>query len=105
MKNLTVLEEQVIRYVANTLSGNFGEGYSDIDHAEVARECGLDINTVKGVVGSLVKKKIVYVFDWHKTERDGGGSTIHIEGQAETTFEDYVKAINKASELNINQIK
>ena len=35
---LTQLEETVLTYIADTLSGNFGEGYSDVDHAEIAKK-------------------------------------------------------------------
>ena len=97
---LTQLEETVLTYIADTLSGNFGEGYSDVDHAEIAKKLELEVKVVKGVVTSLVKKELVYVFTWGKGERgegEAGGTTIHIQGQEDCSFEEYTAKIKEMS--------
>lgn len=55
----TELELRVLIALCDMLKSFFGEVYSDVDCTDIAKNTGLDVNTIKGVVGSLVKKKVI----------------------------------------------
>lgn len=55
----TELELQVLHTLNNGLQSYFGEEYSDMDCIDIAKSTNLSVNTVKGVVGSLVKKDVL----------------------------------------------
>ena len=55
--NLTQLEEQVL---VSFISQLYAEaGFSDVDAADIARDIKVDIKSVRGSLGSLVRKGIV----------------------------------------------
>lgn len=56
---LTEKERKVLSFLNEKLQSYFGEGYSDIDCKDIAEGINEQISTVKGVVGSLVAKKIL----------------------------------------------
>jgi len=63
-KNLTELEIRVIKCLVNKLDSWIGvETYSPVEHSDISEAIGLTIKQVKGVVGSLVKKNIVEVYE------------------------------------------
>lgn len=62
-QSFTELELQVLHALNNGLQSYFGEEYSDMDCTGIAKETNLSVNTVKGVVGSLVKKDVLST--WH----------------------------------------
>ena len=58
---VTQLEKQVLESLA---SGMYAElGFSDVGYPELRHDTGLTNNTLRGVVGSLVKKGMVDVYD------------------------------------------
>lgn len=60
---LTKKEVALISLLNELLSGNFGEGFSDIDCEELAKALDWPVKSVVGVVGSLVKKGICETWD------------------------------------------
>ncbi len=60
---LTEKETIIILHLFAELSPYFGETYSDIDCNDIAESLKMDVRTVKGVVGSLVKKGILLTWD------------------------------------------
>jgi DNA-binding MarR family transcriptional regulator len=60
MKNidLTHLEEQVLESLISDLYAE--PGFSDVDAHDISRNTKIDIKSVRGAVGSLVKKGIIY---------------------------------------------
>jgi hypothetical protein len=57
--NLTQLEEQVL---TSFISGLYAEpGFSDVDAKDIALWTGINIKSVRGSLGSLVKKDIVEI--------------------------------------------
>jgi DNA-binding MarR family transcriptional regulator len=57
--NLTQLETQVLTCLIDMLYAE--EGFSDVDAKDIANEIKVNIKSVRGAVGSLVKKGIVYI--------------------------------------------
>jgi len=55
--NLTQLEEQVLNSLINQLYAE--AGYSDVDAKDIARDINIDIKSVRGSLGSLVRKGII----------------------------------------------
>lgn len=55
--NLTQLEEQVLNSLISQLYAE--PGYSDVDANDIARDIKVDIKSVRGSVGSLVRKHII----------------------------------------------
>ena len=55
----TELELRTLIALCDLLTPFFGEAYSDVDCTDIAKRTGLDVNTIKGVVGSLVRKGVV----------------------------------------------
>ncbi len=58
---LTELEQQVLKALIYNLYAE--AGFSDVDVKDIARDAKLKVNVVKGVIGSLTKKGIVYGYD------------------------------------------
>lgn len=59
--NLTQLEEQVL---TSFISGLYAEaGFSDVDANDIAQWINVDIKSVRGALGSLVRKGIVSTDD------------------------------------------
>lgn len=56
--NLTEKESQIFDFLVESLNSYFGEEYSDIDCNDIAKALNIDVKSVKGIVGSLVKKGI-----------------------------------------------
>ena len=59
MKNLklTQLEQQVLESLISQLYAE--PGYSDVDAKDIARDIKVDIKSVRGSLGSLVRKGII----------------------------------------------
>ena len=71
--NLTALETSVITELANQLQDWIGcETYSPVQHSDVSDALGIKVTSVKGAVGSLVKKGILDVYT-HEEARDSFG--------------------------------
>lgn len=60
---LTEKETVITLHLYSELSSYFGETYSDVDCNDIAKNLKVDVKTVKGVVGSLVKKGILETWD------------------------------------------
>lgn len=58
-QTFTELEILVLNFLNQELSGYFGEDFSDVDVNDIARGTGQTKPTVKGVIGSLVKKGVI----------------------------------------------
>ncbi len=61
--SLTSQETAVLGYLNNELSGNFGEKFSHVDCGDIAAELKQPVATAKGIVGSLVKKGILEMWE------------------------------------------
>ena len=57
--NLTQLEEQVLNSLISQLYAE--EGFSDVDAKDIASNIKVDIKSVRGSLGSLVRKGIVSI--------------------------------------------
>ena len=69
--NLTTLEQKALTKLINGLYAE--PGFSDMDASDLVSE-GMDIKQVRGVLGSLQKKGIVYV----QEPNDGGYKIIDL---------------------------
>jgi DNA-binding MarR family transcriptional regulator len=59
--NLTELETKVLTAF---IDGLYAEpGFSDVDAKDIANMTKIDIKSVRGVLASLVKKGIIYIYD------------------------------------------
>lgn len=61
--SFTDKEVEMIKTLNDTNKSYFGEMYSDHDCNDLAKLLGWDVKTVKGVVGSLVKKNVFTTWD------------------------------------------
>jgi len=57
--DFTEKEIRVLKFLNLALSDHFGDTFTDVDCKDIAEGCGLDINSVKGILGSLIKKDIL----------------------------------------------
>ena len=57
--NLTQLESQVLESLINHLYAE--AGFSDVDANDIAGNIKVDIKTVRGALGSLVRKGIIHI--------------------------------------------
>lgn len=82
-KNLKLTEKELtlVVYLNNVLRSYFGEDYSDIDCNDIAKDLKWDVNTVKGVVGSLVVKGVVGTYD-----TGTGYDVVNFVGQSDMSF-------------------
>jgi DNA-binding IclR family transcriptional regulator len=55
-------EEMVLKVIEDCMNA-YGDGFSDIMVEDIVAETGLDVRTVKGLLGSLVRKDLVYYMD------------------------------------------
>jgi predicted transcriptional regulator len=72
--NLTQLEEQVLNSLISQLYAE--AGYSDVDAKDIARDIKVDIKSVRGAVGSLVRKGIIDI-----DGNDSGYQIIYLRSQ------------------------
>jgi len=91
IKNLTELEKQVLQCIADCMYAEWG--FSDIGATDVARETGIETKVVRGVISSLVKKKLVQVED----------RTDHVGYRAQGLVEHWVE--NNEGELEASIIE
>ena len=56
-------ESDLVKFMFSELEGNFGETFSHVDVAMCAEKLGWKQSTVKGVLGSLVNKDILFTWD------------------------------------------
>jgi DNA-binding MarR family transcriptional regulator len=68
---LTQLEENVLTSLISLLYAE--AGYSDVDARDIAKDINVDIKSVRGALGSLVKKNIIEIED-----NDGGYQLISL---------------------------
>lgn len=59
--NLTELETQVLKSFINGLYAE--AGFSDIDANDLSKWTGIPMKVIRGVIGSLIKKDIMWVED------------------------------------------
>lgn len=101
-------EIELLKVLNGLLCNYFGETYSDIDVNDLALELNWSKASVKGVLGSLVKKGIL--FTW---ESDSGYDLISFNGQENMEFEEMVvneipvketsaKTIRKVGDIHSN---
>jgi len=80
--NLTEKEIELIKYLNDALKSYFGETHSsDIDCNDISEDLKWKVGSVKGVVGSLVKKKILGTYD-----TGTGYEVVHFVEQEDMTF-------------------
>jgi DNA-binding MarR family transcriptional regulator len=68
--NLTELEVRVLKALQDRNKDYFGEYFSDTEHKDLAQDLDVSISTVKGAVGSLVKKGIVSTYHHDSSDCD-----------------------------------
>lgn len=56
--NLTQLEETILTELIDNL---YEIGFSDVDAKDLSKGTNIDIKIIRGVLGSLVKKDIIYI--------------------------------------------
>lgn len=59
---MTTNEQKVYDVIKSTMD-MYGDGFSDVMVEDIVAESGLKVNTVKGVLGSLMKKSIIDAMD------------------------------------------
>ena len=61
--NITALERKVLSCLNDELSGYMGaEDFSEIECKDISQSISVDVKSVKGVIGSLVKKGILTTY-------------------------------------------
>ncbi len=60
--DLTKNEKEVYKVIEDCME-EYGDGFSDVGIDDIVNRTGLNIMTVKGVLGSLMKKEIVGAMD------------------------------------------
>jgi len=70
--NLTQLEKTILTELIANLYAE--EGFSDVDAKDLSKWCNIDINIVKGVLSSLVKKEIIWI-----NENESGYKIIYLD--------------------------
>jgi predicted transcriptional regulator len=79
---ITKLEKQVLDTIVSSMDAEMG--FSNIEAADVSADSGIVINVVKGVLGSLVKKGIIFINeDW--------GNIIYLTSRYEGLVSDWLK--------------
>lgn len=77
MKNLTQLETTTVKELIKNLDINGDSIFSNVETNDLSEFTGIEINKMRGVVGSLIKKGIVYIEDF-----DGDGTELlYIENE------------------------
>jgi hypothetical protein len=82
--DLTELEKNILKSLLSKLDVN-DLGYSDVDANDIANDINVNINSVKGSLGSLVKKNILFVSDLGSDI----GSMIYLNENFEYLHPDY----------------
>ena len=59
---LTNKEKMVVEFISEAME-HFGDGFSDIDLDAITENLKWSEETAKGVIGSLVKKEILFTLD------------------------------------------
>ncbi|MGE6227602.1 ParB/RepB/Spo0J family partition protein [Paenibacillus chitinolyticus] len=77
--NVTELEEDFFNFVQSHLQVYGDEEFSDLDVKDVAKGLGIYNPSAKGVLGSLVKKGLLYTYNMENG--DGGYDAIFIENE------------------------
>lgn len=72
LQPFTELEIKVLDACDQNLKMFYGEYFSDIDVLDIAKTSQLEMSTVKGVVGSLVKKGVLKT----ESQKVGDGRTV-----------------------------
>lgn len=90
-QTFTELETKVLIQLNEELSGNFGETYSCVECKDLATALNLEVSTVKGVLGSLVKKNVLDTYDGRLNLGDVPMDLIFFKEQEEMDYEPVVK--------------
>ena len=88
--NLTELETKILRYFLSELDVS-DLGYSDVSVDDIANGINVNINSVKGSVGSLAKKGIIFVSDLGK----GIGTIVYLQDDYQYLHPEYKDYISK----------
>ena len=67
--NFSEKEIEVLKFLNDALANHFGDTFTDVDLKDIAEGLGVEINSAKGLVGSLMKKNILQAD--HFTGGDG----------------------------------
>lgn len=60
--NVTEKEMKVLEVIKNTMD-MYGDGFSDVMVEDIVAETGYQVNTVKGLLGSLYTKDLIDMMD------------------------------------------
>jgi DNA-binding MarR family transcriptional regulator len=83
--NLTTLETKIITSLLSRMNA-YDLGYSDVDATDIANDISVHIDSVKGSLGSLVKKGIVFCSDLKDV-----GSIIYLQDEFYYLHPEYTK--------------
>ena len=75
--NLTELETTLLTAFIGHLYAE--EGFSDVEASDLARWTKTDIKIVRGVLSSLIKKGVVYIFQQQGQSQNDFIQIIHLE--------------------------
>jgi DNA-binding MarR family transcriptional regulator len=62
LMNLTEKEIKIMNIIKETMD-SYGDGFTDVMIEDLIAETGYKVNTVKGVLGSLDKKNLIFFMD------------------------------------------
>lgn len=62
MSNVTEKEREIVLYIS-TVMDSYDDGFSDVMVEDLVRVTGSNLSTVRGLLGSLVKKDLVGYMD------------------------------------------
>lgn len=86
-QTFTELETKVMVQLNEDLKYNLGEMYSIIECKDLASSLSLEVATIKGVVGSLVKKGILDTYSGKLNREDDQMDLVYFKEQEEMKYE------------------
>ena len=86
LSNLTQMEKQVLTALIGMLYAE--AGFSDVDAKDLSSLTKIPMNTIRGVLGSLCKKNIIYIDD------NGKYQIIYLESNYYGLVPNWVRELN-----------
>jgi hypothetical protein len=96
INNLTDLEKQTLQAIANEMYAEYG--FSDIGATDISKATGIPMNSLRGVISSLVKKGHISPLEdrsdqWgYKANDPSWESIIYLQGAAAGLVQNWVES-------------
>lgn len=90
-QSFTELETRLMIHLNEELSGNMGETFSHVECKDLAIALNLEVSTIKGVVGSLVKKGVLDTYDGRLNRGDAPLDLVYFKEQEQMDYELFIK--------------